>query len=469
MDSPAESPQKGHTRTRSAVKATRPRSSTKGPLDVDEISLTSPLSPQQQSPAMRSLPLGSGNPTGLKSPIPGSPLPRSAAASPAPASTSKRAPPRPKDFSFLLRPENYHPLNALNLPPAFRNPSAAPNQLSPDTPVQDLLSRGHFRAAAIAATQILTSTTPLSGSSSIPLIDPTDSARIFSLLYTRLACLTLLDLTSLAAQEVKVLEDLNSPFYLDETTGEHLVPWELRVLNVRLQAIGFGDPRRSVMAYYDLAREARAQLSLSMAKHDYSARELWKDRLQELGVKVAGALVEMDDLSGARVHLKSLEKTSRDGGKKTGLGMARALLWLHLGDVDAARECVLSSYSLDDAAEQEGIKEKVVLALCDMADGEYERALDRWFDLREESDDEMIGVNTAVCLLYVGRMQEGKELLEGLVDAGRSSRTLLFNLTTMYELCTEKARSLKTRLADKVAAMEDTPNGWERTNADFKL
>lgn len=65
--------------------------------------------------------------------------------------------------------------------------------------------------------------------------------------------------------------------------------------------------------------------------------------------------------------------------------------------------------------------------------------------------------------------QQGKELLEGLVDAGRSSRTLLFNLTTMYELCTEKARNLKMKLSDRVAAMEETPNGWERTNADFKL
>lgn len=55
------------------------------------------------------------------------------------------------------------------------------------------------------------------------------------------------------------------------------------------------------------------------------------------------------------------------------------------------------------------------------------------------------------------------------MDAGRSSHTLLFNLTTMYELCTERARSLKVRLSEKVAAMEETNDGWEKTNADFKL
>ncbi len=97
--------------------------------------------------------------------------------------------------------------------------------------------------------------------------------------YTRLACLTLIDATPLAAQEVKALEDLNSAFYLDDITGAHLVPWELRVLNVRLQAMGFGDPRRAVMSYYDLAREARSQIAAAAARHDNSARELWKDRL----------------------------------------------------------------------------------------------------------------------------------------------------------------------------------------------
>lgn len=55
------------------------------------------------------------------------------------------------------------------------------------------------------------------------------------------------------------------------------------------------------------------------------------------------------------------------------------------------------------------------------------------------------------------------------MDAGRNSHTLLFNLTTMYELCTERPRPLKIKLSEKVAAMDETEEGWERTNADFKL
>lgn len=66
-------------------------------------------------------------------------------------------------------------------------------------------------------------------------------------------------------------------------------------------------------------------------------------------------------------------------------------------------------------------------------------------------------------------MLQSKEVLEALVDQGFSSHTLLFNLTTIYELCTDRSRILKAELAEKVAGMEATPVGWEKTNADFKL
>ncbi|KAJ8127919.1 hypothetical protein O1611_g5717 [Lasiodiplodia mahajangana] len=110
-----------------------------------------------------------------------------------------------------------------------------------------------------------------------------------------------------------------------------------------------------------------------------------------------------------------------------------------------------------------------------MADGEYEGALEKWRGLREEMardgvKDEMVGVNLAVCLLYTGRMPEGRDLLEELVDAGQTSHTLLFNLTTMYELCSDRAKTLKMHLAERVANIEPgSGSGWEKTNADFKL
>lgn len=60
-------------------------------------------------------------------------------------------------------------------------------------------------------------------------------------------------------------------------------------------------------------------------------------------------------------------------------------------------------------------------------------------------------------------------MLESLVSSGYASHTLLFNLTTMYELCTDRPRALKLRLTEQVAAIEPSARGWEKTNADFKL
>lgn len=313
-------------------------------------------------------------------------MPRSPARSPAPTSgrrlppstpTRPVAPAGPKDFSYLLRPELYHPLTPSNIPAPFRNP---PNPPAPDTPLPTLLAQGHFRAAAISATNTLTAGT----------LDPTDHAAIFDLLYTRLACLTLLDATALAAQEVKALGDLHSAFYyspLPPALGtqqaqdggaaadappprqEHLVPWPLRVLAVRLQALGFGDPRRAVMSYYELAREARVKLGEAKARHDMTAVEVWKERLGDLGVRVAGALVEMDDLTGAVEHLGTLNGNGA-GAAGVMVRVRRALLWLHLGDVEAARACVG-----DGDGKGDGLEQRVVMALCDMADGEYDAAL----------------------------------------------------------------------------------------------
>lgn len=160
------------------------------------------------------------------------------------------------------------------------------------------------------------------------------------------------------------------------------------------------------MSYYELAREARLQIARAGKAHDHSAGELWKRRLAELGVKVAGALIEMDDLAGAAEHLATLgsgEQPFQVGGDGR-LAMSRSLLWLHLGDVEAARRCVK-----DGKGGETG--ESIVNALADMADGEYEAALKKWEALRHTMEengvhDEMVGVNLTVCLLYTGKMAE---------------------------------------------------------------
>ncbi len=237
-----------------------------------------------------------------------------------------------------------------------------------------MLKTGHFHAAAIFSAHLLTT---LSSTVNTRLPPPRG---VLALFYIRLATLTLINLTHYAAQESKALEDLTSSFYRDPVTNKHIVPWELRVLAVRLQAIGWGDWRRGIEGYYDLARECRAELRDLSAPRDggegrgedtksrqaiegdlrpeekQKQKELWKQRLQELGSRVADGLVEMGDLQGAARHLESLKDGGggqaalgeKGAGRKEEEGRINtrlALLYLRIGRVDAARGCVASTRS----------------------------------------------------------------------------------------------------------------------------
>lgn len=285
----------------------------------------------------------------------------------------------------------------LDVPPPFRVASAQPD---PSTPLPDLVSNGHYRSAAIKAAQLITA----------PGLNPANHKEIFDLVYTRLSCLTLCNQTTLAAQEVKALEDLNSSYYRDDASGIHLVPWELRVLAVRLQGMGFNDARRGVMGYYDLVREARSHLKSLKKQNAVEETEeiveeidLWEDRLSELGVRVASALIEMEDLSGARHFLSSLSSASSDTDQQ--LQIQKALLYLCIGDIETARSCI--------TALDEGHGCKVILALAHMADSEFEKAVPIWEglivlaakegDMKEKS---MYKQNLAVSLLYLGHMDQ---------------------------------------------------------------
>jgi hypothetical protein len=286
-------------------------------------------------------------------------------------------------------------LTLLDVPPPFRVASSQPD---PSTPLPDLISTGHFRSAAIKAAQILTS----------PGINPSDHRLIFELVYTRLSCLTLCNQTALASQEVKALEDLNSNYYRDDLHGGHLVPWELRVLAVRLQGMGFSDARRGVMGYYDLAREARGALAVLKSPQEDADPPiaegdviLWEGRLAELGIRVTSALIEMGDLEGATRFLGTLKyPTGEDPTGALKLDFQKSLLWLCLGDVEAARLCV--------TGKEMNNEENVTLALAHMADADFDLAAKAWESLLcgegNIAEKAMWKQNLGVCFLYLGRM-----------------------------------------------------------------
>lgn len=191
-----------------------------------------------------------------------------------------------------------------------------------------------------------------------------------------------------------------------------MVGWELRVLAVRLQGMGLGDARRGVMGYYDLARDARSTLTKlkkrKVAGEEVDAEiELWEGRLADLGIRVASALIEMGDLVGAGMHLKSL-KVNEEGDEV--LRAKKALLWLCLGDIDAARQCLKKGNGKEFlATEIDG----TIRALAFVAEGRYEEAVVIWEELiantatkAGKGEKAMWRQNLGVTLFYLGRGDE---------------------------------------------------------------
>lgn len=319
-----------------------------------------------------------------------------------------------KDLSFLLRNNIYHPLSHIDIPSPLRSHFIV---LNPGEPLsvnlgilEKLLVEGRFLVAAHFAGSILTSS----------LITSTDIKIIFSLFYTRLACLELSGNTVLAAQESKALEDLNSAFYYIDSSlspsqqggqdrdgdraendpfPRHIVPWPLRVLAVRLQSIGFGDSRRSIGGLYEIGLEARRQVMKSESSD--TERKIWTERLADLGIRGVNALVEMGDLDAAKRSLEGLRASSPESDTTK---MRKALLFLRIGDLDAAQQILDGAHDSKKAA--------LLKPLLGMSDGRYQDSIDEWRILLEDgqrTDGALVAQNLAVCLLYTGQLDEVRQ------------------------------------------------------------
>ncbi|KAL8778545.1 MAG: hypothetical protein Q9213_007374, partial [Squamulea squamosa] len=333
-----------------------------------------------------------------------------------------------------------------------------------------LLRQGHYYRAALLAVSCLIADAELS------------QKEIFELLYVRLACLTLINQTPLAGKESLALGDIHSPFYLDEH-GECILPWELRVLAVRLQALGAGDARRGVQGYYDLAAYARMRIRWT---YGLEVKRMWEERLKDLGIRVGNALVEMGDLEAGRRHFESLIEATTDQNKKTVLGGWVAMLCLRMGDIENARTWLSTGddkLMADEASGNDplrlskGPKNDMLKALLSMAEGDYEAAVAGWRSLSDGHYSVLAKQNLAVCLLYTSQLSETSQLLEELVAEKHAFYALTFNLATVYELSTDKSRDKKMQLAERVAESVRSPvdeaaanlRRTERSNMDFKL
>ncbi|CAK4032777.1 unnamed protein product [Lecanosticta acicola] len=349
------------------------------------------------------------------------------------------------NLQFLKDPGIYHELFVQDVPKAFLE---SEHQPPANASLPDLLQGGHFRRAAEKALRDL-------------YASPSDAAEhILQLLYTRLACLILISRPDMAAQEAIPLIDLlarNPPGAQDIVP---LIPWELRLLLVRLQSIGAADGgRRGIMSLYALAGEVRSNLRRAQDAGDGTSIAMWSAHLQDLGMRVCDALVEMGELETAARHLDTLVDVDADE-----VTYRKALLRLRVGDFTGAHHSV---DRIHDEARKKGLQ-----SLLRVGDGDYSAAVKSYQSLIAEfPSHEDFAQNAAVALLYTGHISSARSALEDLSSRLPVFPTLLFNLSTVYELCTDRANERKNAFIERIAARTPDPQsgGWERSNFEFKL
>jgi trafficking protein particle complex subunit 12 len=247
----------GHGRKQSS-RAALPRRSTKGPLDAPDDLLSSSAATVSSPTDYREQPTSEATPSRSEQPS---------------KSEFDQVPPSvDRDLSFLLEPSIYHPLSQLEVPAPFRRPFPQPPSSAVKVSealkqVDELLAECDYLRAAHLAGLVL-----VSGA-----VGSNDLGTIFRLLSIRYSCLQLSGNVMLAAQEAKALEDLGSTFYfldfpkdalaneeiVPDTPPQHIVPFHLRLQALRLQSIGFSDPRRGVSSLYDLGTECREWLAVA--------------------------------------------------------------------------------------------------------------------------------------------------------------------------------------------------------------
>lgn len=377
-----------------------------------------------------------------------------------------------KDLSFLLVPTIYHPLSQLEVPAAFRKPF---RQVPPGSvPVSQslaqldsLLSNCEFLQAAHLAGGILTS----------GKLQSTDTKTIFHLLEIRYASLELSGNALLAAQESKSLEDLSSSFYYEDETKKseiddetestrslprHIMPFTLRLQALRLQSIGFSDPRRGVSALYDLGFECREHLlSPSLSVED---RTLWARRMTDVGIRVVNALIEMGELDCAKHTLHTMKPAD---DQDLALWTSRVLLLqLKMG-------LVSDSLQLVENSKLHEVDRVILNALIDIAEGRYDEVIKALSSVDVSKHNELaafVKQNLAVAYLYAGELNLSKNIMEELINDHYSFQTLTVNLATIYDLSSDKSRDFKLALADRIAnQQDDLIQPRQFTNADFKL
>ncbi|XP_062934178.1 trafficking protein particle complex subunit 12 isoform X2 [Cynocephalus volans] len=307
--------------------------------------------------------------------------------------------------------------------------------------LKQLINCKNWRAAVDLCGRLLTAHGQGYGKSGLPTSHTTDSLQLW---FVRLALLVKLGLFQNADMEFEPFGNLDQPdlyyeYYPHVYPGRRgsMVPFSMRILHAELQQY-LGNPQESLDRLHKVktvCSQILANLEQGLAEdgglgsispeNRQASVQLWRSRLGRVMYSTANCLLLMKigDIKTAEKYFQDVEKvTQKLKGQQGKIMVLMNRAFLHLGQ--------------NNFAEAHKFFTEI---------------------LRMEPTNAVANNNAAVCLLYLGRLKDSLRQLEAMVQQDPRQylhESVLFNLTTMYELESSRSMQKKQCLLEAVASKE---------------
>ncbi|KAJ8398219.1 hypothetical protein AAFF_G00430630 [Aldrovandia affinis] len=341
--------------------------------------------------------------------------------------------------------------------------------------LKQLISTKNWRAAVDLAGRLLTAHGQGYGKSGQPTSHTTDSLQLW---FVRLALLIKLSLFQNAELEFEPFGnldrlDLYYEYYPTVYPGRRgsMVPFSMRVLHSELPQY-LGKPQESLDRLHgmkivcqlilDNLEQGKAEdgSMINMTQENRQASiQLWRSRLCRVMYSMANCLLMMKDYVLAVETYHSIIRYEPEQKAQLLSGIGR--IFLQIGDIKTAekyfQEVEKEAQSKGNGENQETFVQ-MNRAFVFLSQNNYAEAHTSFSEvLKIDPKNPVANNNAAVCLLYLGRLKESLGQLEGLVQQDPTlylHESVLFNLTTMYELESSRSTQKKQALLEAVSCRE---------------
>ncbi|KAM9616296.1 trafficking protein particle complex subunit 12 isoform 3-T3 [Morphnus guianensis] len=291
--------------------------------------------------------------------------------------------------------------------------------------LKQLISSKNWRAAVDLCGRLLTAHGQGYKKSGLPTNHTTDSLQLW---FVRLALLVKLNLFQNAEMEFEPFGNLDQPdlyyeYYPHVYPGRKgsMVPFSMRILHAELPQY-LGNPQESLDRLHSMKIICTKDYVLAVDAY-HTVIKYYPQQEPQLLSGIGRIFLQIGDIKTAEKYFQDVEKvTHKLDGLQSQIMVLMNRAFLHLGQNNFAEA-------------------------------------HRFFTeiLRIDSSNAVANNNAAVCLLYLGKLKDSLRQLEGMVQQDPKHylhESVLFNLTTMYELESSRSMQKKQALLEAVAIKE---------------